>query len=247
MDHDGLADLMAYDELCARIYADPRTREGDIRNLLLTLGWVILRDPGRRFRNHNWFTRCAQLLDGDPDDPGTLRRLVDADAPRYERPHRWAGPCEGPRTRAYRPRDGRAPHPGDPRAADDRVCGEPSRQYCIERDPVTGRHTQHWFCNRHRARLDEVKRRYAALDAPPPVPNRGGLLPSYFVYPGWERIYLWARPHWTPPAHGLRADDWPDPNTATTARATPRRPRLSLIPGGLAASPPDDGTDPAIG
>ncbi|MER5973296.1 hypothetical protein ABT112_26820 [Streptomyces sp. NPDC002055] len=61
--------------------------------------------------------------------------------------------------------------------------------------------------------------------APAPVPNRGGLLPSYFDA-DFLKLYRWATtPSWQPPPYGLRADDWPIPGQ----EPVPQRARLRLI------------------
>ncbi|WP_268829953.1 coenzyme F420-0:L-glutamate ligase [Streptomyces roseoverticillatus] len=66
---------------------------------------------------------------------------------------------------------------------EDNVCGANSHHRVIERDPVTGWVTARWFCRRHREHADRVTEQVRTQNeaAPPPIPNRGGLLPSKVV------------------------------------------------------------------
>lgn len=147
--------------------------------------------------------------------------------------------CDAPRLRPYRPRpyaprdtpDPTLPVPAElhPKPAtivhtypgykpprdwrtEDGVCGAGSHHRILEKDPRTGWITAHWFCNRHREHADRVRDQVRAQNeqAPPPIPNRGGLLPSYFSA-DWETVYRRYAPHWEPPTYGLCADDWPSP------------------------------------
>jgi hypothetical protein len=153
--------------------------------------------------------------------------------------------CQAPRLRPYRPRpykpsepDPTSPVPIRPYQlppelaalkqeamatyipprdwrTEDGVCGAGSHHRVLEKDPITGWVTAHWFCNRHKdhaARVAEQLREQNE-QAPEPVPNTGGLLPVFFKA-NWEKVYRHYRPHWTPPVYGLCADDWPSLDSA---------------------------------
>ncbi|WP_282792932.1 hypothetical protein [Streptomyces sp. CC224B] len=114
---------------------------------------------------------------------------------------------------------------------EDSVCGANSHHRVIERDPATGWVTARWFCRRHREHADRVTEQVRAQneDAPPPIPNRGGLLPSYFAA-DWVPIYRhYSGQRWEPPTYGLAADDWPTPGQTSPV---PARGRLRLLLGG---------------
>ncbi len=234
MDRNGLAALMAYDDLCARIYNDARATPGT-RELLLAIAWACTRDPEV---GTNVWPRIATLLGKDRSRTWRHRMLVSADAPRYQPPescHRgYNGTCEGPRIRPYQPR-GVPPQVAArmTQGRDQTVCGSAAAEVVIERDRVTGWHSPHWFCRRHTDQAARVRAQLAALgEPPPPIPNTGGLLPAYFAS-NWQKVYEWARPGWKPPYHGICADDWPTPGHTPI----PRRPRLSLVVGGLDTEP----------
>jgi hypothetical protein len=131
--------------------------------------------------------------------------------------------CRGPRMR---------PHPAGP---DDfrnqlKVCGDRAQDMVVEKDPVTGWHTNHWFCTRHHSHLARVREQVKEQNeaAPEPIPNKGGLLPCYFDS-DWERLYSWAQGwEWKPPSYGYRADDWPVPGKDPIVQ----RARLRLVVGG---------------
>jgi hypothetical protein len=78
---------------------------------------------------------------------------------------------------------------------------------------------------------------------PEPIPNVGGLMPSYLVlktgHDGWVRIYQDAtracRRTWEPPAaYGLKADEWPVPGAEPAPQ--PFRLRLATVDGELRAT-----------
>jgi hypothetical protein len=90
------------------------------------------------------------------------------------------------------------------------------------------------YCRRHQEWGRRHKAAQYAADLPEPIPNRGGLLPSYLKLKtgdeGWTRIYQWAAKwtysRWEPPKkYGLRADDWPTPGKDPE----PEPPRLWLV------------------
>ncbi|MGW9638335.1 hypothetical protein ACWHAU_04110 [Streptomyces albidoflavus] len=116
------------------------------------------------------------------------------------------------------------------------ICGANSHHKVLELDPRTGWTIPHWYCRRHADHAERVAEQVRAQNqtAPEPIPNTGGLLPSYFKAP-WEKVYRhYAPATWTPPSWGLAADDWPTPGQDPL----PHRSRLRLVLGGK----PDDPT-----
>ncbi|MER5572374.1 hypothetical protein [Streptomyces massasporeus] len=106
------------------------------------------------------------------------------------------------------------------------VCGADSHHKVLEHDPRTGWVTAHWFCRRHADHAERVAAQVREQNAvaPEPIPNRGGLLPSYFKT-DWEEVYRhYAPASWSPPSYGLAADAWPTPGSSL-----PKRSRLRLI------------------
>ncbi|MBD0844250.1 hypothetical protein [Streptomyces sp. TRM68416] len=157
--------------------------------------------------------------------------------------------CEAPRLRPYVYRPRRTATSGDAAAAvplrplpepvvhvdpgyvppvdvrnERQICGADSHHKVLELDPRTGWVLPHWFCKRHVDHAERVAEQVREQNAaaPEPIPNRGGLLPSYFKAP-WEDVYRhYAPASWKPPTYGLSADDWPDPGNPPPARS-PRR------------------------
>lgn len=224
-----MGDLMHYDDIVARIYADKRMPSGT-RELALVLAWTALRDPGRHDTTN--MAPVRRILGGDD----RLRQLFAEDCPRYEHPRAWGGACDGPRLRAYKPRPGTSEHYSahvEQRTADNTRCGSNASEHVHEYDMTTGQVSRTWwFCSRHKALAVQTQERIAARGAPPPaIPNCGGLLACYFERAQVQDRYQWARPWWKPPYHGICADDWPLPGV----EVAPQRPRLALIIGGLEA------------
>lgn len=218
---DETATLLRHDDLCARVWADKRLPPGT-REIALAFAWAALRDPDRHTDN-NGLRRVGHLLGRDDRGRWRHKLLIADDAPRYEEScGSWAErTCDGPRFRPYRSRDGLV--------RDDKTrCGANASTSVAEHDLVTGRlRRRHWFCARHRDHAERVQRQIgAAGEPPPPIPNRGGLLPCYFDG-DWARLYRWATSDrvWEPPYYGLVADEWPNPEH----EVIPRRPRLSLV------------------
>ncbi|MEU0624912.1 hypothetical protein ABZ329_29145 [Streptomyces rubiginosohelvolus] len=182
------------------------------------------------------------------------------ETPRDVDVHAHTVACQAPRLRPYRPKpavpyepDPHAPSPirsyelppelaalkAEAMAAytpprdwrtEDGVCGANSRYRVLEKDPVTGWVSAHWFCRRHQDHADRVTEQLRAQndDAPAPLPNRGGLLPCYFKA-DWEKVYRhYAGRLWEPPAHGLCADDWPTPGQGPAVK----KGRMRLVLGG---------------
>ncbi|MFD7465186.1 hypothetical protein [Streptomyces tendae] len=206
----GGGDGDGYDALVQRVYTDPR-QTSESRELILMLAWLIKRDPNRYDADGEYvdtWTRAEKILGryklGRKEKP-RLADLIDADRPRYE-PDRsgteWHSVCRAPMIR----REGE--------------CGQHSVAHSFKVDPVTGWQTPVPYCRRH---ADWGKKHDAALramDLPEPIPNTGGLMPSFLVLKtgtdGWHRIYQWASQwtysRWEPPIkYGVRADDWPVP------------------------------------
>lgn len=213
-------------EYAHRIYQDERA-DTQARQLLLATAYAVtmaqLDDETTVWR------AICNALGSSIRGWDHLRHIVSEDVPRYVPPGRHWGAdpldrrCRGPRIRM---------HPDGP---DDfrnklKVCGEKAQEKALEKDPITGWHTNHWFCARHRDHLIRVRQQVKEQNeaAPDPIPNRGGLLPSYFDS-GWVQVYRWAMfdAPWDPPAYGYRADDWPVPGRDTVA--VPQRARLRLV------------------
>jgi hypothetical protein len=247
--------LAAWDELTAQIYADPDFSPGG-REVALALGWAIHRDPCK-----GGWGKAAEILGADRvhrDRPRIWQALAE-DVPFYKADYYYGGSCEGPRMRAYKPRvapdqcviSGHHPHLGECRypvvygdlsdflgtERDQSVCGAHATISVAEYDPATGWESRRWFCSRHKVRAREVKAqlRAALPEPPPPIPNRGGVLPRYFKT-DWEAKYAMAcdraegtvagTPYlWEPPYYGICRDDWPVPGRT----AVPRKPRLSIV------------------
>ncbi|MEU8682950.1 hypothetical protein [Streptomyces sp. NPDC048611] len=194
-DRDG---MLRYDQLATRVYGERRMPQGT-RDLILSLGWVALRDPRRHdpAAEGQW-VRARDVMNASNK---TMWQLIADDAPRYE--HDWhAGPkgCQAPMVRV------------------DRLCGRNTVHGFAESDPVTGRRRDWNFCNRPRC-LTYAQAVYARSKgsherAPEPIPNHGGLLPLFFTW-DWEAKYRRAAEvmpqiaGWEPPSYGLSADEWP--------------------------------------
>jgi hypothetical protein len=228
-----MADLMAYDDLCARIYADKRMPPGT-RELALTLAWATLRDPERHGDTSN-VARARRIL-GWEARRWRLDALFYDDVPRYEHPREFGGLCDGPRHRPYVRRGyGYTDEEAEHRTAGGTRCGESTREKEYEYDMTTGQVTRTWwFCSRHKDDRQRVRRQLAERGDPPPaIPNRGGLIACYFTPSSVEKHYRRLRPRWKPPYYGICADDWPALD-GVEVELIPRRPRLALITGGLA-------------
>lgn len=160
--------------------------------------------------------------------------------------------CDAPRLRPYRPRGYKPRGPQEPEPVnllaqrlpepivhvppgykpprdwrtEDGVCGADGYHRVIERQLGTGWAIGHWFCRRHEDHAKRVAEQVRAQNeaAPEPIPNQGGLLPSYFDA-DWEKVYRhYAGERWQVPVYGLRADDWPIPGK----QPVPQRARLRL-------------------
>lgn len=220
-----------YDRLVARVYNDPLMTP-EARELILLLAWLVKKDPTRS----EWATgsngtrgvwnRAKEILGeyGTWGPKGSrLADLIDADRPRYE-PDKQADIWQQRRCSAPMIRRG-----GE--------RGQHAVDHTLDIDLETGWRIPVWFCNRHR---DFGRAAEAAFRAAPdvePIPNAGGLMPSYLVAEngdaGWIGVYRraseWKRSRWEPPVkYGLRADRWPRPGQEPAAE-TSELPRLRLI------------------
>lgn len=219
-----------YDALISRIWKDDR-QTPESRELLLLLTWLVKRDPDRYDADGNrvntWH-RADKILG---PEAGYLKRqrsavLVNEDRPRYEMPRGSGDRCQAPMIR----REGE--------------CGKPGSTSTHRVDPVTGWRTLVWSCTRHDQWGREQHAMMMAAPKVEPIPNRGGLMPSFLVLKtgqeGWARIYEEAsqvcRSGWVPPkGYSLTADDWPTPGKDPLP--TPPRLRLAALDGELLTSP----------
>jgi hypothetical protein len=197
-----------YDALVRRVYADKR-QTSESRDLILLMAWLAHRDPDRHDTELGFWERAGNILGrytaGGREKPH-LADLIAKDRPRYEIDHAadiWQHrSCAAPMIR----RDGE--------------CGKHATNHA-DRVDTHGWRWPIWYCSRHAewGRKHEIAYRQALKTAPQPIPNRGGLLPSYCTLKsgdeGWINVYEWAC-KWTwnsswkaPEPYGLRADDWP--------------------------------------
>ncbi|MEU9615922.1 hypothetical protein AB0D56_30835 [Streptomyces sp. NPDC048209] len=216
-----------YDQLVARVYKDKRMTS-QARDLILMLAWLVQRDPDRFAEDKpgSPWNRADTILGtygSGPRKGSRLADLIDSDRPRYEpdwsseawQSHR----CAAPMIR---------------RAGE---CGQNASDHSLRIDPETGWQTPVWFCSRHKDFGHHTRQMLRATERPEPIPNAGGLMPSYLEASdgdaGWIRVYLraseWTRSRWEPPkAYSLRADDWPVPGQDPI----PQKARLRLVLGG---------------
>lgn len=222
---DGNGD--GYDALVRRVYQDKRMTP-ESRELILLLAWLAVRDPDRYDADGNlisWRKRASAILGEYGPGPRRESRLADlvyADRPRYEdKRDGWEQrTCAAPMIRRNGP------------------CGQHAtdRDYTIDQE--TGWRTAVWYCRRHESWGRSVRAQRQANPGPEPLPNAGGLVPSYLMSEGqeqaWVRLYkeaaVWKLDRfWEPPkAYGICADDWPAPG----AEPVPTRARLRLVIGG---------------
>lgn len=249
---EAMARILAYDDTAVRVWRDQRMTPGT-RELVLAVGLLLDRDP-RRLNGREFWRALRDLLGVDHAGRVRYKVLLAEDAPRYTPPV-VPGTCRAPRVRprpapaapepaattgcvlAHHPHlgpcDHTAPQPATP--APSTTCDAPAAWdlHLWEADPVTGWRTEHHFCRRHRPLYEQTRARIGGgsnpATWPEPIPNTGGLLPCYYAT-AWEHIYASVQPGWTVPSYGVAADDWPTPGRGRTTR----KPRLRVIPGGLA-------------
>lgn len=208
-DRDG---MLRYDELAARVYGERRMPSGT-RDLILSLGWVTLRDPRRHDPTLTTWARTRDMMNADNR---TIWKLIADDAPRYDASISEAGDptgCQAPMIRAPR------------------LCGRTTMHGFSEFDPATGWSRSWGFCNRPRCREYAKpiweRARHSYTVRPEPIPNRGGLLPLFFTW-NWQAKYekateltVGAR-GWKPPSYGLSADEWPEVAGQEKPKAFPK-------------------------
>ncbi len=213
MDGRDLRRTLDIHAVLARAYADPRfpapSATGDVRMFIVNAIWVA---GIERVPDGGWYTRMCELL---PRGSDGFWRAVAEDAPRFEPDdvkRTWGGPCPAPMVR---------------RAA----CGKPGKIRVRVADPADGTWHYDWYCRKHEEAATAEMTRQQTLRAtgviPEPMPNRGGVGPSYLSW-SWPEQYVRARPGWEPPSVGICADDWPVMERVTPA---PRKPSLVALPG----------------
>jgi hypothetical protein len=219
-----------YDAIVTRVYRDDR-HTPETRDLILLMAWLAARDPDRHTTTVGFWERAGNVLGryklGLREKP-RLADLIAADLPRYAIDYRsdaWQRHvCAAPMIR----RDG--------------LCGQHATNHTESID-ANGWLSPIWYCRRHAdwGRKQEAAYREARKTAPPPVPNAGGLMPSYFRNKngdqGWIEVYEWAAKwkyeSWkVPEPYGLRADDWPRPDREAPQWEPPRL-RLAAANGKL--------------
>lgn len=206
--------MLRYDQLASRVYAETRMPSGT-RDLTLALGWVTLRDPRRHDPARGLWARTQEVLNADNRQ---MWAYLAGDAPRYD--HDWhADPkdCQAPMVRT------------------DSLCGRSTTYSFSESDVATGRFQIWGFCSRPRCqaygKVIEERAQRSHKQAPPAIPNVGGLLPLFFDW-SWESKYRKAMElikhdsSWEPPAYGLSADEWP---TVAGEEPVHAFPKLRLI------------------
>jgi hypothetical protein len=225
-----------------RIYKDDRATPL-ARELLLALAYASHEHPGDG--PEQWALVRRALGRSRGGQSRTVEAVI-ADAPRYVPPgyddaarDPYQHVCRGPRVRPYKSRmdfsgwDSRAVSEWQERDADnfrnrEKVCGDSASDIkVVEKALDTGWWTIRYFCKRHLAEAERLREQLREQNeqAPPPIPNRGGLLPSYFDS-DWLSAYRKARGgRYAPPVYGLRADDWP----VSGRQPDPARPRLRLV------------------
>lgn len=229
----------AFYEYAQRIYADERA-DAPARELLLAVAFAITTVPGD---GHEQWALVRRALGPSRTHRSRVAELAERDVPRYVPPEHQRGGndpakrrCQGPRVRPYRSRGWEGMTAAERAAVNGRdaedfrnvlgICGEGNTESVLEKLPGTGWYKMHYFCPRHRDHLLRIRAQVAEqnLLAPQPIPNVGGLLPSYFDA-DWMKLYRWCRgDSWQPPVYGIRADDWPVPGK----EPVPQRARLRL-------------------
>lgn len=234
---DGGTEIYDY---AKRIYADERA-DSEARELLLAIAYAVTTATPED--GHEQWALVRQCLGRGRARRSRKDQLIERDIPRYispeYQPNDWDNLlriCQAPRLRPFksRPWNGATPAQlADQRRKDEEnfrnvrgICGNGASDCVTEKLPGTGWHKLHYFCTGHRDQLVRVKAQVAEGNklAPEPIPNAGGLLPSYFDA-DWLKCYRYHRgQNWQPPVYGVRADDWPIPGKDPV----PMRARLRL-------------------
>ncbi|MCA9843231.1 MAG: hypothetical protein KC491_01140 [Dehalococcoidia bacterium] len=197
--------LLARDKLLA-MAADPDlTGDAELFAFCLLAHLTEKRLTGR---NNNWIEAVGEMMSPDADHGAwSCRRVIAKDIPRYEPPILKTRGCIALKSRG--------PNAGKP-------CGKGGSTW-LDRDPSTGEARWLSYCPRHmpagahQSRQDR-HRHWELNGKPMPPANTGGVLARYFST-NWAKMYAWADPHTEP--------------SSTGKPATPPKPRLSVIRGGL--------------
>lgn len=205
-----------------RLWGDPRFVDGrergeDLREFITA--WFWARYEHGTVQDAVWKSLRARIRRSG--DQHYLWGLYRADAPRFEPSWEAYRRCEVPKTRG--------PNTGEP-------CGRANGTTFRVTNPATGEWRLATFCRQH----DEHGRaaraaEQALVNVPEPLPNTGGLLPSYIGASNWPDMYAGARRGWKPPYVGIVADDWPVLAKATTAPVG--KLGLTVIEGGRGHEP----------
>ena len=239
----GSGDGQGFYDYAKRIYADDRA-DSRARELLLAVAFAVITFPADDGKAQ--WAQVRDCLGSSRGGDRRLERLLEADLPRYTPPwfaDRDPRRCHGPRIRPYQTRLPADTTPADRAAWAKRdatdfrnvqnICGDAGQIHVLEKQLGTGWLIPHHFCNRHAAEADRIREQVREQNkiAPAPIPNSGGLLPSYFDA-DWMRVYRqYAGPRWEPPVYGIRADDWPVPGREPVAPKA--RLRLAAVDGDL--------------
>lgn len=207
------AKLILHDQL-ARLWSDPRFVDGRDSGTALREfinAWLWARFEHGADRDPMW----AALRDRIPGSRNQhyLWGIYAADAPRYQPPFEYG--CVVPKTRG--------PNAGKP-------CNRSGSTFRVT-DPATGEWRMATFCKHHTLEADAARAAEKALvNVPEPLPNVGGLLPSYIKARNWPDMYARARHGWKPPYVGIVADDWPV--MAKAVKAPVVKAGLTVLDGG---------------
>jgi len=191
-------------------FTDGRQLGPQLRSFVLANLWAAFEGGDR---NARW-QRTLNLLGPEAQPRWRLRRLYEADAPRFE-PRSLHRPGGCAHTLVRGPRCGQ-------------TCNRRATHHQRVTDPDTGRWELLGWCGADRGDAAEALRREQSLRRiPVPAPTTGGLLPCYIAASNWPQIYAAARPGWQPPVEGIAADDWPAPVDMPTFG----RPALQVLSG----------------
>lgn len=221
--HPSARGRVAYADAVRRAMTDPRLRAARpvVREMVLASLTVLADDPAAGHDGTRFVDALTRLM-----PKAAILAAVHADRPRYA-PEMPSG-CAHLLTAG--PREG---DPCDARPVTVVSCPQPD-----------GTRTLAGYCTRHRRTADIARAHAASIaypDAPPPVPNRGGLLAAHLPAFDWRVTYRTGMdrdapdpPEW---AYGVNADEWPTgaalpaPEPEDAPEGAPERPVLRVIPG----------------
>lgn len=202
-----------------RLWADERFIDGRPRGTelreFITAFWITKWQIGDHHKAIAEARRRTCSVRAHQGTKWPWRWLLEADAPRFEPRDLSSWVCQTIKTRG--------PKAGEP-------CGRPGGICHRVTDPETGEWAIRRWCNAHRNEGDLLWARERELSSvPEPLPNVGGLFPSYLKASNWPDLYASARPSWKPPYVGIVADDWPI--LAKTADPPRTKPQFQTITG----------------